>query len=71
MQDLRGENDRAQKPDGDHGHAKKINPVYQYRLKSEPEKWRTMIAPGCDLAEAEKALRNVFLDRFLEVRERE
>ena len=47
--------------------------VYEYRLSDNgPDgPWLILLAPGCDLAEAERSLRNRFgADRVLAVRER-
>ena len=47
--------------------------VYEYRLSDYGDKgpWLILLAPGCDLAEAERSLRNRFgVDRVLAVRER-
>ena len=30
--------------------------VFRYRVKSKPDSWLVMIAPGCDIAEATHAL---------------
>ena len=53
--------------------ARKALRVYEYRLSDYGDKgpWLILLAPGCDLAEAERSLRNRFgVDRVLAVRER-
>ncbi len=37
--------------------------VYRYRLTDNPDNWLTMIAPGCNLKEAERVLITNFGDR--------
>lgn len=43
--------------------------VYEYRLSDNPVRWLTLLAPNCDLAEAERSLRDRFGHRFVTVRE--
>ncbi len=43
--------------------------VFEYRLTDNPVRWLTLLAPGCDLAEAERSLRDRFGERFVSVRE--
>lgn len=51
--------------------AKAALTVYEYRLTDNPNLWLILIAPGCDLSQAEQALKNRFgIDRVLTVRER-
>lgn len=50
--------------------ARKALRVYEYRLTDNPNIWLILIAPGCDLSQAEQALKNRFgSDRVLMVRE--
>ena len=45
--------------------------VYQYRLADKPDTWLTMLAPGCDLADARHSLVLRFgPERLIDVRER-
>jgi hypothetical protein len=45
--------------------------VYQYRLTDKPDTWLTMLAPGCDLADARRSLVLRFgPERVIEVRGR-
>jgi hypothetical protein len=45
--------------------------VYHYRLTDKPDTWLTMIAPGCDLADARRSLVLRFgAERLVDVRER-
>lgn len=51
--------------------AKNALRVYEYRLSDNPDTWLILLAPGCDLAEAERALKNRFgADRVVAVRAR-
>jgi hypothetical protein len=43
--------------------------VYRYRVTDKPDTWLTMIAPGCDLADAQHTLELRFPGRLLEVQE--
>jgi hypothetical protein len=44
--------------------------VYQYRLVERPDTWLTLLAPGCDLADARRSLALRFgPERLIEVRE--
>lgn len=46
--------------------------VYHYRLTDNPDTWLTMIAPGCELEEVERSLKNRFgEERVLDVRNSE
>ncbi len=42
--------------------------VYEYKLTDGP-RWLVMLAPGCDLLEAQRSLRQKFGERFVSVRE--
>jgi hypothetical protein len=43
--------------------------VFHYRLTDKPETWLVLIAPGCELDEARRSVRNQFgTERVLEVR---
>lgn len=53
--------------------ARKALKVYEYRLRDYGDNgpWMIFLAPGCDLSQAEQALKNRFgIDRVLTVRER-
>ena len=41
--------------------------VYRYRLRNDPHRWLILIAPGCDLADAQSALTNRFGTRVVAV----
>jgi len=43
--------------------------VYEYRLTDNPDTWLVLIAPGCDLAEAQRNLRARFGNRLIDARE--
>ena len=43
--------------------------VYEYRLSDSPS-WRVLLAPGVELADIERSLRERFCERFIAVRER-
>lgn len=42
--------------------------VYEYRLIDNPDTWLVLIAPGCDLVEAQQGLRDRFGSRLLDTR---
>ncbi len=51
--------------------ARKALRVYEYRLTDNPDTWLILLAPGCDLAEAERSLKNQLgTHRVLAVREK-
>lgn len=51
--------------------AKNALRVYEYRLTDNPDNWLILLAPGCDLLEAERVLKNRFgPDRVVAVRAR-
>jgi hypothetical protein len=42
--------------------------VFEYRLTDNPDTWLVLIAPGCDLAEAQRNLRARFGGRLIDAR---